>query len=224
MRIRSTLLAIVLLSGCSDTYIGDAFELTMLEHCRKYKDCGEWSTEDYAIYAKMEAEEYQLGSRDVMGLNLPEEYDQPAQQKYNVTRWQGRTFQTLGTQITDTVQNYPYSGDESPVLDYEGARSDLPFSTPCLDFSHRAFDLISESSNQVSEMRVVTIVLSDATLDKRGGPRYGYGIDKHAMLLVDGTIYDNGYLSNMPFDYEDLSYYGDEISNVWSLEKYRGTL
>jgi len=109
----------------------------------------------------------------------------------------------------------------APVKEYPPDQTPLFAPTPCLDFSHRAFNLIAKSKHKPIEMRVVTIVLNDDTLDRRGGPLFGYGKDKHAMLLVDGTIYDNGYLTDVPFDYEYFSHYGREIDNMWSPKEYR---
>lgn len=43
----------------------------------------------------------------------------------------------------------------------------------------------------------------------------------HAVLLVNDTIYDNGFISHTPFDREYLSRYGREIPDVWS--DYRKT-
>jgi len=109
----------------------------------------------------------------------------------------------------------------SPFGTYEGAYSQFLLTTPCLDFSHRAFNLIAESKHKPSDMRVIIILLNDDTLDRRGGPRFGYGEDTHAMLLVDGTVYDNGYLSDAPFAFEYSSNYGREIDNLWSPKEYR---
>ncbi len=33
----------------------------------------------------------------------------------------------------------------------------------------------------------------------------------HALVVENGTVYDNGYLSEMPFDYEDLAFYGTRV-------------
>jgi len=212
------------LSGCSLQQIDDAFSLPALTYSCKYEDCGKsWSKEDFAAYAKMEAEEWQKGSRDVMGYKLPESEDVLARESYNVRRWKGSEYMTELAASIEQINNraYAYSSDVDPVSGYEGAYPDLPFSTPCLDVSHRAYELISAGTDNPTEMRVVTIVLDDDTLDSRGGPRYGYGLDKHAMLLVDGIVYDNGYLSNSPFDYDELSYYGEEIENIWSPKQYR---
>lgn len=33
----------------------------------------------------------------------------------------------------------------------------------------------------------------------------------HAVVLLNGQIYDNGFLSDIPFDYRDLSFYGKRI-------------
>ena len=212
-----------LLSGCSLQQIDDSFELPMLEYGCKYGDCGEnWSTGDFALYAKMEAQEWSHGSRDVMGYDVPQSHRRAPGQYYDVSRLEMRINDVAAVRPSEIhkaeVSGHAYSSTFSAN---EGAYSQFPFSTPCLDFSHRAFDLIAKSKHKPSEMRVVTIILNDNTLDRRGGPRFGYGKDTHAMLLVDETIYDNGYLTNVPFDYEYPSHYGREIDNVWSPKKYR---
>jgi len=38
----------------------------------------------------------------------------------------------------------------------------------------------------------------------------------HAVLIVDGTVYDNGFLATVPFDREYLQRYGQEVPDVWS--------
>ncbi len=216
-------LVVALLSGCSLQQFNDAFELPMLEYKCRYGDCGKnWSTEDFALYAKMEAQEWNRGSRDVMSYDVPQSYGRAPDQSYDVTPFEKHIDDVAAIWPSGIrkaeISGYAY---RSPFSTYEGAYAQFPFSTPCLDFSHRALDLIAKSKHKPSEMRVVTIVLNDDTLDRRGGPRFGYGKDMHAMLLVDGTIYDNGYLTNVPFDYEYPSHYGREIDNVWSPKEYR---
>lgn len=213
------------LTGCAGTYMGDAFEMPLLEHSCTYEDCGaSWSAEDRIAYAKMEAAAWQKGYRDVMGHSRPESEDVRSLESYNVSRWKPEegAVGSMAREFEKTNnQDYAYSSDASPVNSYEGAYKEFPFSTPCLDYSHRAYDLAAEAENPPKQMRVVTLLLSDGTLDTRGGPKYGYGKDSHALLLVDGVLYDNGYLSNMPFDYKDLAFYGEEIDNIWSPNEYR---
>jgi hypothetical protein len=211
---------IALLSGCSLQQINDAIELPMLEYGCRYGDCGKnWTTGDLAFYARMEVQEWRHDSRDVMDYDLPQSYDRAPEQSYDVTRldkYVKNVSAVWPSEIHKTgINGHPYSSA------YENTRPRFAFSTPCLDFSHRAFNLIARSKHKPSEMRVVTILLNEGTLDRRGGPRFGYGKDKHAMLLVDGTIYDNGYLTNAPFDYAYSSNYGREIDNVWSPIGYR---
>lgn len=216
-------LVVALLSGCSIQQFDDAFELPMLEYGCRYGDCGEnWTTGDFALYAKMEAQEWSRGSRDVMSYDLPQSDGRALDQSYDVTRLEKRVNNVAPIRPS-AIRKIEFSGHayRRPFSAYEGAYAQFSFSTPCLDFSHRAFDFIAKSKPKPSEMRVVTIVLNDDTLDHRGGPLFGYGKDKHAMLLVDGIIYDNGYLTNEPFDYEYSSHYGREIDNVWSPEEYR---
>jgi hypothetical protein len=172
----------------------------------------------------MEAAAWQKGYRDVMGHDRPESEDVPSLESYNVSRWKPEegAVGAMAAEFEKTNnQDYAYSSDASPVNGYEGAYKEFPFSTPCLDYSHRAYDLAAEAESPPTRMRVVTLLLSDGTLDTRGGPKYGYGKDSHALLLVDGVLHDNGYLSNMPFDYEDLAFYGKEIDNIWSPNEYR---
>lgn len=38
----------------------------------------------------------------------------------------------------------------------------------------------------------------------------------HAVLVVDGTVYDNGFISAGPFDRGEIALYGTEIPDVWS--------
>lgn len=38
----------------------------------------------------------------------------------------------------------------------------------------------------------------------------------HAVLVVDGTVYDNGFINETPFDRESLNRYGIEVPDVWS--------
>ena len=209
-------LLVALLSGCSLQQLNDAFELPMLEYGCQYGDCGKnWSTGDFALYARLEAQEWSHGSRDVMGYDLPQSHGRALDQSYGGTRLEE------DINIVAAITPSEVRKASSPVGAYAGAHSPFLFSTPCLDFSHRAFSLIARSKHKPSEMRVITILLNDGTLDRRGGPRFGYGKDKHAMLLVDGTVYDNGYLSNAPFAYEYSSNYGREIDNVWSPKEYR---
>ena len=209
-------LLVALLSGCSLQQVNDALELPMLEYGCRYDDCGEnWGAGDFALYARLEAREWSHGSRDVMDEDLPQSYARAPHQPYDGARLEKDSDQ-VATNRPSGIRKAA-----SPFSEYEGAYPQFLFSTPCLDFSHRAFNLIAKSKQKPSEMRVITILLNDDTLDRRGGPRFGYGKDKHAMLLVDGTIYDNGYLSNAPFAYEYSSNYGREIDNVWSPKEYR---
>ena len=216
-------LVVALLSGCSLQQVNDAFELPMLEYGCRYGDCGEnWNTGDFALYARMEAQEWDRGSQDVTDDDLPQSYDRAPDQSYDVTRLE-KHINDVAVIRPSEIRKAEISGQayRSPFSMREGAYAQFSFSTPCLDFSHRAFDLIAKSKHKPGEMRVVTIVLNDDTLDRRGGPRFGYGKDKHAMLLVDGTIYDNGYLADVPFDYEYPSRFGREVANVWSPKEYR---
>ncbi len=209
-------LLVALLSGCSLQQVNDALELPMLEYGCQYGDCGEnWSTGDFALYARLEAQEWRHGSRDVMDEGLPQSNARAPDRPYDMTRSE------KGMNKVAAIRPSGIRKASSPFGAYEGAYPQFLFSTPCLDFSHRAFNLIARSKHKPSEMRVITILLNDDTLDRRGGPRFGYGKDKHAMLLVDGTVYDNGYLSNAPFAYEYSSNYGREIHNVWSPKEYR---
>jgi hypothetical protein len=209
-------LLIALLPGCSLQQVNDAFELPMLEYECQYGDCGEdWSTGDFALYARLESQEWIHGSRDVMDDDLPQSFGRTTDKPYDVTRLE------KDIENVSAIRSSGIRKASSPFGAYEGAYSQFLFSTPCLDFSHRAFNLIAKSKYEPGEMRVVTILLNDETLDRRGGPRFGYGQDKHAMLLVDGTVYDNGYLSDAPFAYEYSSTYGREIDNVWSPKAYR---
>jgi len=170
----------------------------------------------------MEAQEWNRGARDMMDYDLPQSYGRATDQSYDVARFEkyinnAAAIRPSGIRKAE-ISGHAYS---SPFSAYEGAYPQFSFSTPCLDFSHRAFNLIAKSKHKLSEMRVITIVLNDDTLDRRGGPFFGYGKDKHAMLLVDGTIYDNGYLTDVPFDYEHPSRFGREVANVWSPKEYR---
>jgi hypothetical protein len=80
-------LVVALLSGCSLQQIYDAFELPMLEYGCRYGDCGEnWSTGDFALYARMEAQEWNGGSRDVMDYDLPQSHGRAPDQSYDVIR------------------------------------------------------------------------------------------------------------------------------------------
>ena len=163
-----------------------------------------------------------LGSQDVTDHDVPQSYDRVHEKSNDLTRLEKNINKVDAIRLSG-IRKAGNTGHayRSPFGTNDGAYAQFSFSTPCLDFSHRAFNLIAKSRYKPSEMRVVTIVLNEDALDRRGGPRFGYGKDKHAMLLVDGTIYDNGYLANVPFDYEYSSRYGREIRNVWSPEEYR---
>ena len=45
-------------------------------------------------------------------------------------------------------------------------------------------------------------------------------MDITAVLRVGDTIYDNGFITAVPFDVKYLTHYGKILTNTWSEEKY----
>ena len=111
-------LLVALLSGCSLQQVNDAFELPTLEYGCKYGDCGKnWSTGDFALYAKFEAQEWSHGSRDVMDYDLTQSLRRTSDQSYDVTRLE------KDTEKVAAIRPSGIRKANSPFGAYEGAYS-----------------------------------------------------------------------------------------------------
>jgi hypothetical protein len=77
-------------------------------------------------------------------------------------------------------------------------------------------DMAVESGFDASDMEIIVILIHPDTAIARD-------VDEgstHAVLRVGDTIYDNGFLTSIPFDAEYLTWYGTKIQNIWSEKKY----
>jgi hypothetical protein len=86
----------------------------------------------------------------------------------------------------------------------------------CWETAEIKHDLAVEKGFDPADMEIIVFVLNDDTAIW-GNVDFG---STHAVLRVGDTIYDNGFLSTIPFDVEYLTWYGTIIPNIWSEEKY----
>ena len=77
-------------------------------------------------------------------------------------------------------------------------------------------DLAVEKGIDPADMEIIVFLLNEDTA-MVGDVDYG---STHAVLRVGDTIYDNGFITTVPFDVKYLTRYGTIIPNVWSEEKY----
>ena len=86
----------------------------------------------------------------------------------------------------------------------------------CLPNAERKYELAQFYGYQ--DLEIVVIKLNEDTALKAD---WSKGWPTHAVLRQGNEIFDNGFISNTPFDIEDLSRYGEIIPDQWS--RYRGT-
>lgn len=86
----------------------------------------------------------------------------------------------------------------------------------CWETAEMKHDLAVVKGIDPADMEVIVFILSEDTAIK-GNVDSG---STHAVLRVGDTIYDNGFITTVPFDVEYLTRYGTIIPNVWSEEKY----
>lgn len=97
---------------------------------------------------------------------------------------------------------------------------EIPRATPeyrngtCLPNAERKYELAQSYGYQ--DLEIVVIKLNEDTALKADWSR---GWPTHAVLRQGNTIYDNGFISDIPFDIEELSRYGEIVPDQWS--KYR---
>jgi len=86
----------------------------------------------------------------------------------------------------------------------------------CWETAEMKHDMAVESGYDAADMEIIVILIHPDTALVRD-------VDEgstHAVLRVGDTIYDNGFLTRVPFDTEYLSWYGMKIPNIWSTKEY----
>lgn len=86
----------------------------------------------------------------------------------------------------------------------------------CWETAEMKHDMALESGYDAADMEIIVILIHPDTAMVRD-------VDEgstHAVLRVGDTIYDNGFLSKVPFDADELSWYGTKVTNVWSTKEY----
>jgi hypothetical protein len=86
----------------------------------------------------------------------------------------------------------------------------------CWETAEMKYDMAVESGFDASDMEIIVILIHPDIAIARD-------VDEgstHAVLRVGDTIYDNGFLTSIPFDAEYLTWYGTKIQNIWSEKKY----
>lgn len=86
----------------------------------------------------------------------------------------------------------------------------------CWETAEMKHDLAVEKGIDPADMEVIVFLLHEDTAISR---KVKSG-STHAVLRVGDTIYDNGFITAVPFDVKYLSRYGKRLINVWSEEKY----
>jgi hypothetical protein len=81
----------------------------------------------------------------------------------------------------------------------------------CLPNAERKYELAQSYGYQ--DLEIVVIKLNEDTALKAD---WSNGWPTHAVLRHQNTIYDNGFISRVPFDIQDLSRYGEIIPDQWS--------
>lgn len=88
----------------------------------------------------------------------------------------------------------------------------------CLLASERKYWLALQHGYAEKDLEIVIIKLNEDAALKAD---WSNGWPTHAVLRHKNEIFDNGFISPIPFYVEDLSRYGIIIPDRWS--KYRGT-
>ncbi len=86
----------------------------------------------------------------------------------------------------------------------------------CWETAEMKHDLAVEKGIDPDDMEIIVFLLNEDTA-MVGNVDYG---SMHAVLRVGDTIYDNGFITTVPFDVEYLTRYGKILPNIWSEEKY----
>ncbi len=86
----------------------------------------------------------------------------------------------------------------------------------CWETAEMKHDLAVEKGIDPADMEIIVFLLNEDTAIK-GKVDYG---STHAVLRVGDTIYDNGFITTVPFDVKYLTRYGKILPNTWSEEKY----
>ena len=82
------------------------------------------------------------------------------------------------------------------------------FNGTCLETAERKYELLED---QGLKSKIVIIRLHKDVEEQRNAAS-----PLHAVLVYDGEVYDNGFISEIPFDLEDLDRYGVQVPDVWS--------
>ena len=86
----------------------------------------------------------------------------------------------------------------------------------CWETAEMKHDLAVEKGFDPADMEIIVFLLNEDTAMVSD---VDYG-STHAVLRVGDTIYDNGFITEVPFDVEYLTWYGTIIPNTWSEERY----
>lgn len=98
------------------------------------------------------------------------------------------------------------------------ARNFTPYSKryqngTCLLSAERKYELALRYGYDEQDLEIVVIKLTEDAALKAD---WSNGWPTHAVLRYKDEIFDNGFISNTPFDFEDLSRYGEKVEDVWS--------
>ncbi len=136
---------------------------------------------------------------DTFSLSMPE-YDA----KWNPDlRWAMEDVHAYANLETDQLR--------AEYMDVERYRNGT-----CLLSAERKYELALQHGYEKKHLEIVVIKLNEDTALKADWSR---GWPTHAVLRYKDEIFDNGFISDTPFDKKYLSRYGEIISDQWS--KYR---
>ena len=88
----------------------------------------------------------------------------------------------------------------------------------CLPSAEAKYKLALQYGYDENDLEIVVIKLSQSMSYRAYWPENG-GWPTHAVLRYKDQIYDNGFISNMPFHKIFLTRYGEQVKDRWS--KYR---
>jgi len=92
--------------------------------------------------------------------------------------------------------------------------TDTRFSNgPCLLSAERKYELAIQNGFNESDLEIVVIKLTEDAAIKLD---WSKGWPTHAVLRYKDEIFDNGFISDIPFYIEDLPRYGVKVKDVWS--------
>ncbi len=91
---------------------------------------------------------------------------------------------------------------------YEPRRPEMKLNGLCLETAEIKYEVGFEKGYR-GEIVIIRLHKDIEYLRRATSPH-------HAVFVLDGTVYDNGFISETPFDLKYLDRYGTKIPDVWS--------